>query len=450
MKTIRFIDLFAGMGGFRLGLEQACEEIGIQANCVFTSEIKKPALEVYSENFEKVDPVDITKCDAEQIPDFDILLGGFPCQAFSSAGSRRGFLDTRGTLFFDIARITDSKKPKLILLENVEGLVNHDRQYKTDSIGRTLETIILTLENLGYSVSWRVLDASEFGLAQRRRRVFIVATLGKKVSLKGFPKRYMTIGNIQEHGLPTLDTDFTRLLLSHFSPSELLGKAIKDKRGGKDNIHSWDFELKGAVSDDQRELLSNLLRARRNKKWGLSKGIEWMDGMPLTVEEISLFYSHNDLRAMLEDLVNKGYLAYEHPKDIKIEWQGELTKSSRFPREDLPKGYNIVSGKLSFEISKILHPDSQSPTIVATDVERIAIVDGDGLRRLSEKEQLRLFGFPDEFKMPISKKDKFDLFGNTVPVPVVKAVAKRALESLMGDNSVSEKTASYSLQTSLF
>lgn len=125
-KEIRFIDLFAGIGGIRTGLSQALEEAGYAPKCVMTSEIKPYALKVLKDNYDQDNIVgDITQVDAGAIPDFDILCGGFPCQAFSSAGKRQGFADTRGTLFFEVERILREKKPKGFILENVEGLVNH-------------------------------------------------------------------------------------------------------------------------------------------------------------------------------------------------------------------------------------------------------------------------------------------------------------------------------------
>lgn len=132
---------------------------------VFTSEIKPAALEVLKQNYpDEVPYGDITKIETGDIPDFDILLAGFPCQAFSFAGKRLGFEDTRGTLFFDVARILKAKKPKGFILENVEGLVTHDRKDSTQKIGRTLTVILETLEALGYYVSWKVLNAKDFGI----------------------------------------------------------------------------------------------------------------------------------------------------------------------------------------------------------------------------------------------------------------------------------------------
>ena len=173
--TINIIDLFAGVGGIRLGFEQAAHEFHLNTQCVFTSEIDDWACATYRKNFpnDGHDPKsDITKVDEKSIPDFDVLLAGFPCQAFSIAGKRGGFNDTRGTLFFDVARIIKEKRPKAFLLENVKGLTNHRS-------GKTLEVIINTLkEDLGYTVFYKVLNAKDYGLAQMRERIYIVGFRG--------------------------------------------------------------------------------------------------------------------------------------------------------------------------------------------------------------------------------------------------------------------------------
>jgi len=256
-KTVRFIDLFAGMGGIRIGFEQAFNEAGYNTECVLTSEIKESAVKALKNNFNDDEVLgDITQIKTDDIPDFDFLLGGFPCQAFSVAGKQRGFADTRGTLFFEIERILEAKKPYGFLLENVEGLVTHDRAKQSDKIGRTLTTILQSLKALGYKVTWRVLDAQNFGLAQVRNRVYIVGTRVDKISLDDFPVKKATFSEVMEHGLPTVDGEFSRKLFQVYKLEDLYGKSIKDKRGGDNNIHSWDFGLKGAVIDSEKRLLN--------------------------------------------------------------------------------------------------------------------------------------------------------------------------------------------------
>ena len=173
MPLIRFFDVFAGIGGFRSGLEKAG---GFE--CVGYCEIDKYAKAAYEAIYDTRGEVyyeDIRKIDSEKLPDFECLCGGFPCQSFSIAGKRRGFDDTRGTMFFEIARIAAVKKPKYMLLENVPGLLNHDG-------GRTFKTILDALDDLGYDVTWQVLNSADHYVAQARKRVFIVCFLREKCS----------------------------------------------------------------------------------------------------------------------------------------------------------------------------------------------------------------------------------------------------------------------------
>ncbi|MEZ4971532.1 MAG: DNA cytosine methyltransferase [Flavobacteriaceae bacterium] len=166
-EKLKFIDLFCGIGGFRVAFEEACDENDIQPDCVFSSDIDKYAQESYEANFGEKPFGDITKINENDIPDHDILFGGFPCQPFSIIGQMKGLNDTRGTLFFDIARIIEAKKPKAFILENVKQLVGHDQ-------GKTLKVIIRSLKDLGYHVQYSVLNALDYGLPQKRERVVIV------------------------------------------------------------------------------------------------------------------------------------------------------------------------------------------------------------------------------------------------------------------------------------
>lgn len=181
-----FIDLFAGIGGIRIGFES------VGGECVFTSEWDKAAQKTYQENFGEIPYGDITKIKPEEIPNFDMLLAGFPCQPFSQAGLKKGFEDTRGTLFFDIARIIERHKPAVVFLENVRNLAGHDK-------GNTLKVIIRTLENLGYKVFNKILNAKDFGVPQNRARIYIIAFKDDVDFV--FPKEPMIdtkLGNILE------------------------------------------------------------------------------------------------------------------------------------------------------------------------------------------------------------------------------------------------------------
>lgn len=162
---MKFVDLFCGLGGFRLALESV---FGAQNSlCVFSCDSDADAQKSYTANFGAKPFGDITQIQEHSIPDHDILLAGFPCQAFSICGDQKGFQDTRGTLFFDIARIVQAKRPAVLVLENVKQLISHNQ-------GQTLARIIATLTALGYQVHYKVLNALDFGLPQKRERVFIV------------------------------------------------------------------------------------------------------------------------------------------------------------------------------------------------------------------------------------------------------------------------------------
>lgn len=428
---IRFIDLFAGLGGLRLGFEMAAKSLGLASRCVFTSEIKPHAIETYLANFPgETIAGDITKVVAAEIPDFDVLLAGFPCQPFSSAGKGLGFVDTRGTLFFDIERILLDKKPKAFILENVEGLVLHDRIDRSKSIGRTLETILEHLRALGYAVSWQVLDASEYGLPQKRKRIYIVGLMSSDiVDLANIPKSFSPLKAVLEDKYSEnlkVRGPISDKLLAYSNHQALKGKQVRDKRGGGNNIHSWQLGLKGPTSHSQQALLNHLLKIRRRKCWAAIKDIPWSDGMPLTAKDIhstlagellAWYPNVHSVEVDMQKLVEMGYVAWEAPK--------------KAPHSE--PGYNIITGKLSFEISMILDPEKPTPTLVATDVTRLAVpIGADGFRRLSVREGLRLFGFPDSYSIPstISYAKAFDLLGNSVTLNVVTGVSKELIRAM--------------------
>jgi len=200
---MKYFSMFSGIGGFELGIKQAYEKLynlrpSKSANIqrptkqhsikdklqqweyVGYSEIDKYAIQIYEKHFKHKNYGDATKIDTKQLPDFDFLVGGFPCQAFSIAGKRKGFDDTRGTLFFEIARVLRDKRPRYFLLENVKGLLSHEQ-------GKTFQTILGVLTDLGYGVEWQVLNSKNFGVPQNRERVFIVGHIRGTSRPKVFP-----------------------------------------------------------------------------------------------------------------------------------------------------------------------------------------------------------------------------------------------------------------------
>ncbi len=221
VKTLKAIDLFAGIGGIRTGFSNV---FGSNIDFVFSSEIDKNAQKTYYLNYNEIPYGDITSIEASDIPAHDIILAGFPCQAFSVAGYRKGFDDTRGTLFFDIVRIAKYHKPKVIFLENVKGFVNHDK-------GKTFNIVKKTLEEMGYSVFYKVLNTKDFNVPQNRERIYIIA-FRNKIKTFSFPKNISSTKTIHDYLDEKVDEKF------YYNGKPLYNKIKKDIKS-KDTIYQW-------------------------------------------------------------------------------------------------------------------------------------------------------------------------------------------------------------------
>jgi len=194
-ERFRFADLFCGIGGFRIAFEEICKEYSLKPECVFSSDIDPYCRINYEANFNESPQGDITEIDEQDVPDHDILFAGFPCQPFSIIGAMKGMEDTRGALFFDIARILKAKKPEAFVLENVKQLARHRS-------GKTLHIILQTLGDLGYQAHYKILNALDYGLPQKRERIFIVG-FRNPVSFS-FPKplnKYKPLSEILEEAV---------------------------------------------------------------------------------------------------------------------------------------------------------------------------------------------------------------------------------------------------------
>lgn len=231
--TFKFIDLFSGIGGFRIAMES------IGGVCVMSSDIDLKAREAYRLNFGEEPMGDITKISSNDIPNHNILCGGFPCQPFSIAGLRKGFLDTRGTLFFDIERIIREKKPDVIFLENVRGLVNHDKGKTLDTILSILgsningqESLNIPSKNLGYKIYYKVLNSRNFGVPQNRERIYIVGFKDHRVEFN-FPEYKGELNNLSKYLTPDVD-------LNIYGISAIARKNIESHLKNK----SKEFDLK--------------------------------------------------------------------------------------------------------------------------------------------------------------------------------------------------------------
>lgn len=410
---IKFIDLFAGTGGIRLAFENACSEVDVKTECVYSSEIDKNACLSYKLNF-GVNPFSDIR-EVYDFPDFDFLLAGFPCQSFSYAGKRKGFGDTRGTLFFDVERILKKKKPTYFLLENVRGLVTHDE-------GRTFKTIKDNLEAIGYSVDYLLLNSSNFDVPQNRVRIYIVGVLDRSIkltlnsdlgasdthkfkqnnkyiqpSLFGNPPPKKTVKDILES---TPDRKYTctqgfieklrKVVGSDFN--NLHGYRLIDYRGGK-SLHSWELGVKGDCSHEEIEFMNLLISNRRKKIFGTHQ-----DGKSLTKNQILTFYHENNFLETTSSLIEKGYLSC---------CDGQ---------------YNPVCGNMSFEVFKFLDPDGISITLTASDTNRLGIIQNNMPRRITPRECARLQGYPDTYQLLENDNAVYKQMGNGVSIPVVQAV----------------------------
>lgn len=417
---INYIDLFAGIGGIRIGASNALKKNGIESQCVLSSEIDEKACETYSLNFGEKPSGDIHKIT--DIPPFDLLLGGFPCQPFSYAGKRKGFGDTRGTLFFEIERILSKYQPKAFLLENVRGLYTHDS-------GRTFETIIRKLHDLGYGIYDLLLNSSDFGVPQNRVRLYILGIKGStpKMTLvtnlgaidsHAFKLNYYEESlfdqNINLHSHKTVkdilednvsekyscSPKFEQQLVGAIGNLEKLhGYRLIDYRGGQ-SLHSWELGTKGLCSKSEINFMNLLIKNRRKPVFGKEQ-----DGKKLTLEQIKTFYTDGDIGEIITSLISKGYLKEEDGR------------------------YNPVCGNMSFEVFKFLDPSSISITLTSSDCNRLGVVQNGHVRRITPRECARLQGFPDSFVVNPSDQYAYKQFGNSVSVPVIEAVMTDFIEN---------------------
>ena len=403
---MKFLELCAGIGGFR----QALENLGCE--CVGYSEIDKHAIKLYSAWYnDECNFGDITKIEAEKLPDFELLVGGFPCQAFSIAGKRGGFNDTRGTIFFDFARIMKAKKPKFAIFENVKGLLSHDG-------GKTYETMLRTLDEIGYDAQWGVLNTRFHGLPQNRERVYIVANLRERSSTKILFERGNGITDKVERNQQSIIGDYyTKSGKTH-------------QRSGALNENSIVPCL--TVSD---------CKEPRMVKIGSIGGKPYQSDQVYSPSGVSVTLSaQNGGKGAMTGLYKIG--------DI----DGLNTQYSRvYDSEGVSTTINAQGGGLGAKTglykigdigndslsNRIYSDKGVSATLCAGNNgggKRMGGLynTGDKVRRLTPKECFRLQGFKDEmvelgYKLGISDTQLYKMAGNAVSVPVVEWVAQRVL-----------------------
>lgn len=379
---MKFIDLFAGIGGFRYGLqkvetesesgsyhESGASQHGQRAfHCVWSNEWDKYANQIYTKHFGECDSRDIRTIDTSEIPDHDLLCAGFPCQSFSIAGKRLGFEDTRGTMFFEIARIIRDKRPRYFLLENVKGLLSHDQ-------GKTFQTILGVLSDLGYEYQWQVLNSKNFGVPQNRERIFI-------------------IGHLRETSRPEVFPIGESYSISH--------QTKYSEQAGRSRISSTIDTRYGSLRNAGETYLHYIggIRGKRDM---------WLKDNKQNSRNFS---------------------------------QGQRVYSSDGIASTIAGNAGGLGGKTGLYAIPVLTPDRMEkrqngrrfkndgdPAFTLTSQDKHGVYDGLSIRRLTPVECERLQGFPDNWTEGISDTQRYKCLGNAVTTSVITEIGKKLMQT---------------------
>ena len=373
---MKFLDLFAGIGGFRLGMESAGHE------CIGFCEIDKFARASYKAIHDtkgEIELHDITTVSDESIRRIgrvDIICGGFPCQAFSIAGARRGFEDTRGTLFFEIARFASILRPKYLLLENVKGLLNHDG-------GATFETILGALDELGYNVEWQILNSKDFGVPQNRERVFIVGHLRGECTRRVFP---LSKSGRQAN---SIKKQYSNTITTRYGNSQGAGAYIVESKSQKvrsiGNIHPSGNGMNGEVYEST----------------GLAPTLTTNKGEGVKIIQRAHGYNQGGEHDIAPTLTSNSY--QENNLVKVVDFYNKITKDEVGTLTSSGGGSTVRAGSFG-------------------------ITDGYRIRKLTPRECWRLQGFPDwafdKAQEVNSNSQLYKQAGNSVTVNVIAAIAR--------------------------
>ena len=447
-KPFKYISLFAGIGGFDFGLN------AVGGECVFASEIDKFAKQAYTTLHGLEPHGDITKIDAKDIPDHDVIAAGFPCQSFSVAGKRGGFEDARGTLFFEVARIADEKKPRVLLLENVKGLVGHDK-------GKTLDTIVKTLNDIGYRVDFEVLNSKYFGVPQNRERIFIVAIredlivnetwniVGNNVVAKG-KKRISGYDDVKTFNFdfPKNETVTKRLV-------DVLEDAVDEKYYlDEDKTSKLVANLKGSNSDVK--VVGNASRTGYN-----SHNIHDPEGISPTIAARDYKGAKMVAEGLpIKEATKKGYAMAKEGDAVNVSFPSSKTRRGRVGKDGQAQtleasGVNQGVVLPAIGASRGRNIDNPSDRTPGNDVEQRLEMNSGGtsntltsvqkdnyvvepplrIRKLTPLECWRLQGFTDEQHNAveaagISNSQRYKQAGNAVTINVIEAIGTRLLPYL--------------------
>lgn len=372
-SKLKFIDLCSGIGGFHQALKN--NENENEHECVMSCDIDPLCRESYKNNYNIESEKDLSKLTIENIPNFDILCAGFPCQPFSKAGSREGFKDSRGNIFFDICKIIDYHKPKYIILENVRNLVSHDK-------GKTFKIVIETLEDLNYNVSHIILNALYFSVPQNRERIIIMGKRKDMGIIPDFPKfkkEHTSLSDIIDH-INTVPDLSDKLIVTRNIWNEFLC-ILKDNRCPIPKFPIWTDTWDTVVSDDFYKMYKS------------------------TIDKNKTFYEDNiDILEpwLIESRGNelwKGAIR-------KLEWQAGTDSGTLDETLWSPRGSGIRAKRLDY-----------SPTLVA--MASMIPIYGPYSRHLTPRECARLQSFPEEFILHKDPKVNYKHFGNAVNVKMI-------------------------------
>lgn len=383
---MKFLDLFAGIGGFRLGMESAGHE------CIGFCEIDKFARASYKaiHNTEgEIELHDITRVTDDEIRaigEVDVICGGFPCQAFSIAGARRGFEDTRGTLFFEIARFASILKPKYLFLENVKGLLNHDK-------GNTFKTIVGALDELGYDVEWQVLNSKNFGVPQNRERVFIVGHLRGSSGRQVFPI-------IRENEKSDNQQPKIEIVGNTKNPDGIrkgTGSIVYNSNGVVGTLLARDYKEPKQIAIPNKIKQFGIIQPNYNQS-----GVVYdTDGISPTLRA----YQGGNLepKIRVKEATKQGYAEAEVGDSINLSHPNSKTRRGRVDKQ-------IANTLLTGESQGVVEPDFR-------------------IRKLTPRECWRLQGFPDwsfdKTQEVNSNSQLYKQAGNSVTVNVIAAIAER-------------------------
>ncbi|MFD3162538.1 DNA cytosine methyltransferase [Herpetosiphon sp. NSE202] len=427
MKQFRFIDLFAGIGGFRLGLEAAG---GI---CVASAEIDQQAIKVYRQNW----PVDSAEHNLgdikaiQQLPAHDVLVGGVPCQPWSIAGKNQAFDDPRGQLWADVIRLVRINQPKAFIFENVKGLVDPRNRL-------CLESILDSFKELGYSIYYKLLNSFDYGVAQNRDRVFIIG-VHQKLGIFDFSfpeyaesdkKLYQILDNLQAPSMTASSIPIQRNLFGErievgFNKLTPRGAVndffiLNDIRNGPTSIHSWEIY---PTTEREKQICTIIMRNRRNQRYGDC------DGNPMSYQDIAELVAglaESELQALVGKRILRQYA------DGKYEFfnrrlSGGIDGTYRIFLPNARFFGTLTARGMHDEIAEISVSGANAEEYKHNFIQQVLIPKR--YRKITVNEAARLQGFPATFKFHSNQAANFRLIGNSVAPPVIVALGK-ALQSI--------------------